>query len=114
MTSIVMGVRYGFQPSPETVLYARNLLPANATFTAVGIGRAAFSTVALSYLTGGHVRIGLEDSVYLERGVLAQSNAALVAKTRRVVEDLGGQIATAIETRVMLGLARNNEAQRAA
>jgi uncharacterized protein (DUF849 family) len=114
MASIVMGVRYGFQPSPETVLYARNLLPANATFTAVGIGRAAFSTVALSYLTGGHVRIGLEDSVYLERGVLAQSNAALVAKTRRIVEDLGGQIATAAETRVMLGLARNNEAQRAA
>jgi hypothetical protein len=70
--------------------------------------------VALSYLTGGHVRIGLEDSVYLERGVLAQSNAALVAKTRRIVEDLGGQIATAAETRVMLGLARNNEAQRAA
>jgi uncharacterized protein (DUF849 family) len=114
MTSIVMGVRYGFQPSPETVLYARNLLPANAAFTAVGIGRSAFSTVALSYLTGGHVRIGLEDSVYLERGVLAQSNAALVAKTRRIVEDLGGQIATAAETRVMLGLARNNEAQRAA
>jgi uncharacterized protein (DUF849 family) len=114
MTSIVMGVRYGFQPSPETVLYARNLLPANATFTAVGIGRAAFSTVALSYLTGGNVRIGLEDSVYLERGLLAQSNAALVAKTRRIVEDLGGQIATAAETRVMLGLARNNEAQRAA
>jgi uncharacterized protein (DUF849 family) len=114
MTSIVMGVRYGFQPSPETVLYARNLLPANATFTAVGIGRAAFSTVALSYLTGGNVRIGLEDSVYLERGVLAQSNAALVAKTRRIVEDLGGQIATAAETRVILGLARNNEAQRAA
>jgi uncharacterized protein (DUF849 family) len=114
MTSIVMGVRYGFQPSPETVLYARNLLPANATFTAVGIGRAAFSTVALSYLTGGNVRIGLEDSVYLERGVLAHSNAALVAKTRRIVEDLGGQIATAAETRVMLGLARNKEAQRAA
>jgi uncharacterized protein (DUF849 family) len=114
MTSIVMGVRYGFQPSPETVLYARNLLPANATFTAVGIGRAAFSAVALSYLTGGNVRIGLEDSIYLERGVLAPSNAALVAKTRRIVEDLGGQIATAAETRVMLGLARNNEAQRAA
>jgi uncharacterized protein (DUF849 family) len=113
MTSIVMGVRYGFQSSPETVLYARNLLPANATFTAVGIGRAAFSAVALSYLTGGNVRIGLEDSVYLERGVLAPSNAALVAKTRRIVEDLGGQIASAAETRVMLGLARTNEAQRA-
>lgn len=71
LTSFVLGVRYGFQPSPETILYARNLLPADAAFTAIGIGKSAFQTVALSYLAGGHVRVGLEDAVYLERGVLA-------------------------------------------
>ena len=105
LCSFVMGVRYGFQPGPETVLYARDLLPAEAQFTAIAIGRASFPTVALSYLAGGHVRVGLEDGVYLARGVLAPSNAALVEKARRIVEDLGGQIATPAEARAILGLA---------
>jgi len=104
LTSFVMGVRYGLQPSPETVLYARNLLPADASFTAIGIGRSAFQTVALSYLAGGHVRVGLEDAVYLDHGVLAPSNAAMVEKARRIVEDLGGQIASAPEARALIGL----------
>ncbi len=103
LCSFVMGVAYGFQPSPETVLYARNLLPYDATFTAIGIGRHAFTSVAQSYLAGGHVRVGLEDGVYLSRGVLAESNAALVEKARRMVEDLGGQIASARDTRALLG-----------
>lgn len=104
LCSLVMGVRYGFQASPETVLYARNLLPADAEFTAIGIGKAAFTAVAQSYLAGGHVRVGLEDTVYLSRGQLASSNAALVEKARRIVEDLGGQIATPPEAREIIGL----------
>jgi uncharacterized protein (DUF849 family) len=104
LCSFVMGVRYGFQPAPETVLYARDLLPRDSEFTAIGIGKAAFTTVAQSYLAGGHVRVGLEDSVYLSRGRLATSNAELVAKARRIVEDLGGTIATVKEARRIVGL----------
>jgi uncharacterized protein (DUF849 family) len=104
LCSFVMGVRYGFQPSPETVLYARDLLPYDAEFTAIGLGKAAFTTVAQSYLAGGHVRVGLEDSVYLSRGRLATSNAEMVGKARRIVEDLGGLIATAEEARRIVGL----------
>jgi uncharacterized protein (DUF849 family) len=104
LCSFVMGVRYGFQPAPETVLYARGLLPHDAEFTAVGIGKAAFTSVAQSYLAGGHVRVGLEDSVYLSRGRLATSNAEMVAKARRIVEDLGGTIATVEEARRIVGL----------
>ena len=104
LCSLVMGVRYGFQPSPETVIYARNMLPANAEFTAVGIGKSSFTTVAQSYLSGGHVRVGLEDAVYLSRGQLAPSNAAMVEKARRMVEDLGAQIATTREAREIIGL----------
>ena len=104
LCSFVMGVRYGFQPSPETVLYARNLLPEGTEFTAIGIGKAAFTTVAQSYLAGGHVRVGLEDSVYLSRGRLAVSNAEMVTKARRIVEDLGGTIATVEEARRIVGL----------
>ncbi len=104
LTSFVMGVKYGFQPSPETVVYARGLLPSDAHFTAIGIGRATFPMVAQSVLAGGHARTGLEDAVFLDRGVLAQSNAAMVAKARRIVEDLGSQIMSAEEAREMLGL----------
>lgn len=53
----------------------------------VGIGKASFTTVAQSYLAGGHVRIGLEDAVYLSRGRFATSNAEMVGKARRIVED---------------------------
>src|ERR1700752_1683092 len=104
LCSFVMGVRYGFQPSPETVLYARDLLPNDAEFTAIGIGKAAFTSVAQSYLAGGHVRVGLEDSVYLSRGQLATSNAEMVAKARRIIENLGGVIATTEEARRIVGL----------
>jgi uncharacterized protein (DUF849 family) len=105
LTSFVMGVKYGFQPSPETVIYARNLLPPDAAFTAIGIGRATFAMVAQSVLAGGHARTGLEDAVYLDRGVLAESNAQMVAKARRIVEDLGSQVMSAAEARSMLGFA---------
>ena len=104
LCSIVTGVRYGFQSSPETVIYARNLLPEGAQFTAFGVGRHAFPMVAQSYLAGGHVRVGLEDAIYLSRGVRAESNAALVKKARRIVEDLGGHVAGPRETREILGL----------
>lgn len=104
MCSFVLGVKYGFQPSPETVVYARNLLPPGTLFTAFGIGRHSFPMAAQSLLAGGHVRVGLEDAVYIERGVLAPSNAALVEKARGIVEALGGTVATAAEARTTLGL----------
>ncbi len=104
LTSFVMGVKYGFQPSPETVLYARGLLPANAHFTAIGIGRSTFPMVAQSVLAGGHARTGIEDGVYLERGVLAPSNAAMVEKARRIIEEIGAQIATPAEARALFDL----------
>jgi uncharacterized protein (DUF849 family) len=104
LTSFVMGVKYGFQPSPETVIYARNLLPPDAEFTAFGIGRATFPMVAQSVLAGGHARTGLEDAVYLDRGTLAPSNAAMVEKARRIIEQLGAQIATPTEARAIFQL----------
>ena len=114
LCSFVMGVRYGFQPGPETVLYARDLLPHDAQFTAIGIGKAAFTSVAQSYLAGGHVRVGLEDSVYLARGKLATSNAEMVGKARRIVEDLGGEIATIADARRIIGLRESTSTTRAA
>ncbi|MGX1791180.1 3-keto-5-aminohexanoate cleavage protein [Bosea sp. NPDC055332] len=104
LCSIVMGVPYGFQPSPETAIYARNLLPAGATWTAFGIGRWSFPMAAQSLVAGGHVRVGMEDAVYLSRGTLAPSNAALVEKARGIVEAIGTQVMTAQEARAALRL----------
>ncbi|WP_249120533.1 BKACE family enzyme [Plastoroseomonas hellenica] len=105
LCSFVCGVKYGFQPLPETVLYARDLLPPDAQFTVIGIGRACFPMVAQSVLAGGHVRVGMEDAVYLDRGVLAPSNAALVEKARGIVESLGARAAAPARAREILGLA---------
>ena len=104
LCSLVMGVRYGFQVSPETVLYARGLLPEGAIFTAIGIGRHVFTAATQSYLLGGHVRVGIEDGVYLSRGALAPSNAAMVVKIRGIVEALGAEIASPAQARELLGL----------
>ncbi len=103
--TLVTGVKYGFSASPETLQYARSLLPAGAIWSAFGIGRHEFPVVAQSWLLGGHVRVGLEDNIYLDKGVLARSNAELVAKARRIVQDLGGALMNPREARAALGLA---------
>ena len=104
--TIVMGVKYGFASLPETVFYAKSILPAGAMWSAFGIGRFEYPMLAQTLLLGGNVRVGLEDNIYLSKGVLAKSNADLVAKARRIVEDLGGAVASVAETRAMLGLAK--------
>ncbi|TFZ05102.1 3-keto-5-aminohexanoate cleavage protein [Ramlibacter rhizophilus] len=104
MWTFVMGVKYGFGPSPQTVAYAREMLPTGAFWTAFGIGRMEFPMVAQAWLSGGHVRVGMEDNIYLARGELARSNAQLVAKARDIIESLGGQVASAREARGLLQL----------
>ena len=105
MWTLVLGVKYGFMATPETVQYARNMLPPGAFWSAFGIGRMEFPIVAQAWLMGGHVRVGMEDNIYLEKGVLASSNAQLVAKARDIIRSLGGEVASAGEARQMLGLA---------
>ncbi|RQS62559.1 3-keto-5-aminohexanoate cleavage protein [Burkholderia sp. Bp8963] len=103
--TFVSGVKYGFGASPETLLYARDLLPPGAIWSAFGIGRFEFPIVAQAWLAGGHVRVGLEDNIYIEKGVLAESNAALVTRAREIVTLLGGEIATSRDARECFGLA---------
>ncbi len=102
---MVIGVGYGAPGTPATLQYLRSLLPPGCEWSAVGIGRMQFPVAAQSMLSGGHVRVGLEDNVYLEKGKLAPSNAALVEKAARIIHDLGGMPATVTEARNILGLA---------
>ncbi|NTF00170.1 3-keto-5-aminohexanoate cleavage protein (plasmid) [Agrobacterium tumefaciens] len=102
--SLVLGVKYGFEASPEAMLYARSLLPAGAIWTGFGIGRHAFPMLAQSWLLGGHVRVGMEDSIYLSKGVLAERNAQLVERAVDMIRDLGAMPATTTEARAILSL----------
>jgi len=103
--SLVLGVKYGFSATPETMFYARSLLPAGAIWSGFGIGRAEFPMVAQAWLLGGHVRVGMEDNLYMSKGVLAKTNAELVAHAAGILKSLGAVVATAADARAMLGLA---------
>jgi uncharacterized protein (DUF849 family) len=102
--SIVLGIKYGFPASAEAMLYGRNMLPAGCAWTGFAIGRMEFPAVAQAYSLGGHVRVGMEDNVFIDKGVLTPNNAALVERAVRIVEMLGGKIATPAEARTLLGL----------
>ena len=101
---IVTGVKYGFSPGSETMLYAKSLLPANCEWAAFGASRYAFPMLAQAFLLGGHCRIGMEDAVYLESGVKTKGNKELVEKGARIIGELGGKVATVEEARGLLGL----------
>ncbi len=102
--SLVLGVKYGFNASPETMMYGRDLLPPGAIWTGFGIGRSEFPMVAQSWLLGGHVRVGMEDNLYLSKGVLAKTNAELVTHAANILRSLGAAIASPAEARAILGL----------
>jgi uncharacterized protein (DUF849 family) len=105
LCTLVLGVKYGFNASPETMLYARGLLPPGSIWTGFGIGRSEFPMVAQAWLLGGHVRVGMEDNLYLSKGVLAKTNAELVTHAANILKNLGAAIAAPAEARAMLGLA---------
>ena len=102
--NFVVGVHGGIAATPRDVSFMKDSIPAGSTFTVSGIGRAAFPMAALAIISGGHVRIGFEDNIYLEKGVLAKSNGELVAKVVRLAKELGREIATPKEAREILGL----------
>ena len=101
---LVLGVKYGASASTATMSYLASLLPPGATWSGFGVGRWEYPMLAQAWLLGGHVRVGLEDNVYLSKGVLAPDNAALVSKAANIIDALGGQVATAAEARQILGL----------
>lgn len=99
-----LGIDWAMPASTAAIEFLRDLLPAGATWSAFGIGRHQFPIVATAAALGGHVRVGLEDNLYLSRGVLAPSNAALVERAARIVTDIGRPVATAAEARAILQL----------
>lgn len=101
-----MGVNGGISGELRDFVFLRGSLPTDATYTVAGVGRYEFSLAAAAIIDGGHVRVGLEDNVYISKGVLAKSNGELVEKVVRLAKEFGREIATPAETRKILGLTK--------
>lgn len=98
-----LGIPWGAPVSTQTMAYLVGELPEGAVWAGFGIGRMEFPMVAQAVLLGGHVRVGLEDNLYLERGVFA-SNGTLTEKAVKIIHLLGSAAASPDEAREILGL----------
>ncbi len=101
---LCLGIKYGAPATAEAMMAMRNALPAGATWAAFGLGALQIPMAAQAVLMGGNVRVGLEDNLFLDKGVLA-TNAQLVTRAREVIERLGARVLSSAETRQKLGLA---------
>jgi len=103
----IFGITGGIGPDPENLMFMKStadrLFGRDYRFSVLGAGRHQFSLVTMGAIMGGNVRVGLEDNLYLAKGELAPSNAAQVAKIRRILNELGLEVATPDEARAMLG-----------
>jgi uncharacterized protein (DUF849 family) len=103
LIQLCTGIPYGVPADVGHLLAMVNSLPADAIWTSFAISRMQMPWVAQSVLLGGNVRVGLEDNLYLSRGVYA-SNAQLVERARTIVEAMGARILTPAQTRERLQL----------
>jgi len=104
----VFGVLGGMAADPETLVHlkrvADRLFGSDYRFSVLGAGRAQVPLATLAASMGGHVRVGLEDNLYMARGQLATSNAEQVTRMRGILEGMGRRLATPAESRAMLGI----------
>lgn len=102
--SFVLGVPGGEIGEERDFLFLKDSIPIDATYSVAGIGRYEFPLAELSIQHGGHVRVGLEDNIFISKGVLANGNKELVEKVVAIAKKYNRPIATPQETRKILGL----------
>ena len=107
LVQLCMGVPWGAPDDLNTFMAMVNNVPESWIFSAFSLGRNEMMMAAASVLAGGHVRVGLEDNLWLEKGVLA-TNAQLVERARQVVEGMGARIMGPDEVRAKLGLVKRS------
>ena len=100
----VLGTPWGAPATPKSLLHLHEHLPQDATWSTIGIGRGYLPMAMMALIMGGHIRVGMEDNIYLERGVMAKTNAELVERVVRIVSACGRPIASPAEARTILGL----------
>jgi uncharacterized protein (DUF849 family) len=100
---VCLGIKWGAEATPLNFQTMVSNLPSNANWAGFSIGAMEMPMVAQAALLGGHVRVGLEDNLYLSKGVLA-TNSQLVEKARIILENMGGSIQNTAQARQTLGL----------
>lgn len=105
LVQLCMGVPWGAPDDLNTFMAMVNNVPPGWTFSAFGLGRHQMAYVAATVLAGGHVRVGLEDNLWLGKGELA-TNAQLVERAVGIVERMGARVMTPAEVRKKLGLTK--------
>jgi|TARA_B110000902_G_scaffold60100_1_gene70759 uncharacterized protein (DUF849 family) len=105
LVQLCMGVPWGAPDDLNTLMAMVNNVPDDWTFSAFGLGRNQMAYVAASVLAGGNVRVGLEDNLWLDKGVLAE-NWQLVERAGTIIENMGARVIGAAEVRVKLGLTK--------
>lgn len=103
LVQLCMGVKWGAPDDLNTFMAMANNVPDDWTFSAFGLGRNQMAYVAASVLAGGHVRVGLEDNLWLDKGVLAE-NHELVTRARGIIEGMGAKLMGPEQVREKLGL----------
>lgn len=102
-----MGCANGIAGSIKNLLFMKETMDEacpNSTWSCFGVGRSAMETLYAAIPLGGHIRVGMEDNVMYQKGVLAESNAQFVERAKRVIEEYGCEAATPDEARSILGL----------
>ena len=103
MFQICLGIPWGAEQTAETMAAMKAQLPPNASWASFGIGRGQMPMMAAAVAMGGNVRVGLEDNIYLDRGILA-TNAQLVTRACEIIERMGGRVVTPQQARNKLKL----------
>jgi uncharacterized protein (DUF849 family) len=101
---LCLGIPWGGRATMESMQLMRDQLPSNAKWAAFGISQLEFPMVAAAVVLGGHVRVGMEDNLYLSRGVLTPGNTPLVERAVKIIESIGEYPASVNEAREILGL----------
>lgn len=104
----VLGAAGGMTATVENLLFLKSLIPEDCTWGALGIGKGHLPIMYTALALGGHVRVGMEDNIMYGKGQLAKSNVEFVERTKRIVAELGKDIATPDEARAILGLKNCN------
>lgn len=100
----VLGAAGGTTATVDNLVYLKNLIPEESTWSAIGIGRGHMPILMAAIAMGGHIRVGMEDNVLFSKGVLAESNAQFVKRASNLITEFGNQVATVEDAREILGL----------
>ncbi len=92
------------EATPRSLIFLKEQIPANSTWSVCAIGRHEFPMVTMAMILGGHVRVGIEDNIKMSQTALAKSNAELVSRVVRIAKELDREIATPDDARHILGL----------